>query len=123
VTQANPGIEVDSYYRRVLERDRKRKDKATTLLLGTWRVDPSDSAAIAEFGDVTMEFKDDESLTHSIKADGKTQIISLTYKVNGNTLVTNQLSKPREERTVFEFDQEGRLILDYQGRKTRYVRI
>jgi hypothetical protein len=95
----------------------------TPLLLGNWRVDPSDAYAIAQFGDVTMEFKDDGSLTYAIKTDDKTQISSLTYKVDGNTLATNQLSKPREGKTVFEVDQEGRLILDYQGRKTRYIRV
>jgi hypothetical protein len=47
--------------------------------------------------------------------------MNLIYAVYGNHLVTNQASQPREEKTLFDFDSDSNLILDYGGSKTWFV--
>jgi hypothetical protein len=47
--------------------------------------------------------------------------MNLIYTVYGNHLVTNQASQPREEKTLFDFDSDSNLILDYGGSKTWFV--
>jgi len=47
----------------------------------------------------------------------------LTYTVQGNILVTNQPSNPRQERTQFDFTNEGELVLTYDSVETVYTRL
>lgn len=92
-------------------------------LIGTWVVDPRDEEGVRRFGKTTMEFKSDGSLTYRIITDeGKHQLIFLTYRVDGNTLVTNQTTHPREDRTEFELVGDDRLRLTYGGTKVTYRR-
>jgi hypothetical protein len=92
-------------------------------LIGTWTVDPSDEVGFRRYGNTTMEFKDDGSLTYRIITDdGKHQLMFLTYKVDGNTLVTNQSSHPREDRTEFELVNDNVLRLTHSGTRVTYCR-
>lgn len=90
-------------------------------LFGVWETDPSDSAALSEFGSVRMEFKEDGQLIYSIKKDGKEQIMLMTYGVEGNKLITDQPSRPQREETRFQIKGD-RLALDYGGRKSYYIK-
>lgn len=47
----------------------------------------------------------------------------LTYRVEGDVLVTDQPSDPREERTKFKFTASGNLVLLREQRPATYVRI
>jgi len=48
--------------------------------------------------------------------------VNLTYRVEGQMVVTNQPSAPREERTRFRLTPQGKLILEFGGVESQYVR-
>jgi hypothetical protein len=92
-----------------------------TQLVGTWRLLKSDSDMDAGEG-VTMTFTSDGKLVYIIHQEGSDQIMNLTFRISGNRLVTDQASQLREEETLFDFDSDRNLILDYGGSKTWFVR-
>jgi hypothetical protein len=92
-------------------------------LIGMWGIDPTDTDAVAAFGQNTLVFQEDGSLVYTILGDTSDQILNLTYFVDGDMLVTNQRSKPREERTPFSFAPDGSLLLNYGGRIVRYIHL
>jgi hypothetical protein len=90
-------------------------------LVGKWKSDPDDQETISEYGDVWLDFSPNGGLTYTVHAQGKRQIMLLTYRVEGNVLITDQPSDPKEERTRFEIRADGKLVLLYD-RPSRYVR-
>ena len=60
-------------------------------------------------------------MDYSIIEQGKRQIMKLTYRIDGNEIVSNQPSAPREERTKFSFEN-GDLVLMFEGERTTYRR-
>jgi hypothetical protein len=90
-------------------------------LIGTWRLLKSDGEVDLGHG-VTMTFTGDGKLVYIIHEKRTDQIMNLVYSVDGNQLVANQASEPHEETTLFSFDSDGSLILDYGGSKTWFVR-
>jgi hypothetical protein len=93
-------------------------------LLGTWRTDPDDQWSLGEYGNVSLRFQEGGALVYTIHLQSKSQIMNLTYRVEGTTLVTDQPSAPREERTEFFFTSDGRLALKnpWPAPPTFYVR-
>jgi len=91
-------------------------------LLGTWTSDPEDIEGTREFGRATLDFEGDGQLTYTVHAEGKDQMMFLTFRVEGGTLVTDQPSSPREERTPFSIDPNGKLTLWFGGQRSVYVR-
>lgn len=85
------------------------------MLVGIWVVDESDRHALAELGDAMLEFDENGGLTYVIRGDGKQQIILMQYEVDGDTIVTDQPSAPRVERTSFSLSDDGRLVLAFGG--------
>jgi uncharacterized protein (TIGR03066 family) len=71
---------------------------------------------------VEMEFKVTGELFYSIESRDRWSIMKLTYKIDGNTIVSNQPSHPREERTKFHFEPDGSLVLSFNGETSRYRR-
>jgi hypothetical protein len=92
------------------------------MLAGRWRSDPDDREAIREYGDVSLVFLPSGGLTYTVCTDGKLQILLLTYRVEGDVLITDQPSDPREERTRFKIGPDGKLVLLYEHRPSTYVR-
>jgi hypothetical protein len=90
-------------------------------LVGIWASDPDDPATIKAYGDVSLNFSSNGGLTYTIHTEGKAEIILLTYRVEGDLLITDQPSAPKEERTRFEIRPDGKLVLLYE-RPSRYVR-
>ena len=89
--------------------------------LGKWQLVKSD--ADMDIGEgVTMTFSADGKLVYVIHQGDSDQIMNLVFRVVGNYLVTNQPSHPREETTMFSFDADGGLILDYGGSKAWFAR-
>jgi hypothetical protein len=88
-------------------------------LLGAWKVDETDARTLSELGNVLMEFGEEGSLTYTIRGQDKDQIMDLRYKVEGSTIVTDQPSHPRVERTQF-FLSDDMLTLTLGG--YRFVR-
>lgn len=80
-------------------------------LIGTWRTDPTDAWSLRHYGEVTLRFDAQGGLVYTVHQPGKDQIILLTYRVEGDCLVTDQPSSPAEERTPFFFTPDGRLAL------------
>ena len=80
-------------------------------LLGTWRTDPNDRWSLREYGDVSLRFEKAGTLVYTVHLPNKEQVIRLAYRVSGNTLVTDQPSSPREERTEFFFTPDGRFAV------------
>lgn len=108
-------LEIDSIYRLITYMKNK--------LIGLWKIDPADTDARLELGEVMIEFKEGGNLVYIIKNEDKDEIILLNYKIKENCLITNQPSMPKEERTVFELDDEGGLVLEYGGKKYRYTKV
>lgn len=91
-------------------------------LLGTWTSDPEDHEGIREFGRTTLEFEEDGQLTYTVHAEGKDQKMFLSFRVEGGTLITDQPSSPREERTAYSVGPDGKLTLWFGGQRSVYVR-
>ncbi|MBE7448007.1 MAG: hypothetical protein HS111_03700 [Kofleriaceae bacterium] len=94
----------------------------TGSLVGSWMVDPEDDVALARFGNVVIRFAADGALTYTIRGDGKDQIVLLRYRVEGDELISNQPSAPRQERTRFRLASDGRLVLQNEGFSATFVR-
>jgi len=88
-------------------------------LVGVWQLVRSDSLA---HEDAELEIRDDGRMTYSIRAGATWQVMKLTYRVDGDTLVSNQPSAPREERTRFVIERDGTLMLALGGEQNRFRR-
>ncbi|MDQ2930834.1 MAG: hypothetical protein M3Y05_08490 [Gemmatimonadota bacterium] len=58
-----------------------------------------------------QEFFTDGLLMYTSRSSGATVVMELTYQVEGDWLVTNQPSHPREDRVQFSIDSVDRLIV------------
>jgi len=48
----------------------------------------------------------------------------LTYRIEGDTIISDQPSHPREEKTKFSFTPEGKLVLIYGKNEVRqFIRL
>jgi hypothetical protein len=88
-------------------------------LVGRWDLVSSE---IEDSEPATMEFTIDGKLIYSIHQNDRTRIINLVYEVTGDTIVTDQPSKPRKETTKFYFESNDTLVLDYGGEKAYFRR-
>ena len=98
-----------------------QRNDSNERFLGTWHLLKSDGDMDVGEG-VRMTFTSDGKLVYVIHEKGSDQIMNLVYRVAGNHLFTNQASEPREEKTLFSFDSDNHLILDYGGSKSCFVR-
>ena len=71
---------------------------------------------------VAIEFRPDGRMAYVVLSGGKTQIMRMTYRVEGDVLITDQPSQPREERSRFRLDPDGALVLSFGGSDTRFER-
>lgn len=85
-------------------------------LLGKWSSEPSSGE------DTTLEFKEGGRLEYTICGAEKDQKIFLTYRIENNTLITDQPSHPHEECTSFAFTKDGNLVLISGDQRSLYVR-
>jgi hypothetical protein len=103
--------------------DRFRRAPRSTRsadLLGCWQLVRSEPEADGK--GVEMEFRPDGELQYRIDAGDRWQIMRLTYRVEGDVIVTDQPSAPREERTRFTLLDDGSLLLKLRGSRTWYRR-
>jgi hypothetical protein len=94
--------------------------KRHDALEGKWAIDPADVEALAEYGNVEMEFVGGKLRYEIVLAD-KRQVILMTYRVDGDEIVTTQPSHPKAERTTFHLDGDT-LTLAFGGRRGRFLR-
>ena len=85
-------------------------------LLGIWHVDTKDV-----FGDVTLEFSSDGTLRYVVREKEKSQIMNLTYRIDGDYLITDQPSSPKIEKTKAKITGD-KLVLNYNGKEVYYTR-
>jgi len=90
-------------------------------LLGVWMTDPDGLASLNEYGKVSMGFRPDGQLIYTIFEEGKRQVMLLVHQIEGDVLITNQPSSPREERTRFEIRGDT-LTLFYADHQSSYKR-
>lgn len=94
---------------------------AQSPLLGCWHLIFADP--VLQMNEpVELEFKPSGELLYSVDAGGRWQIMRLTFRVEGEVLVTDQPSDPREERTGFTLQDLYTLVLDYGGGKAIFSR-
>jgi hypothetical protein len=90
--------------------------EARERLIGKWMSIGADGE------ETTAEFMADGRLEFTFHGETKDQKMLLTYAIQGDDIITNQPSHPREERTQFEFTDRGDLVLIYDGTRTSYQR-
>lgn len=91
-------------------------------LAGVWKVDPCDRPSIEAYGLTEMKFTSRGELIYTVHESDKDGIILMRYRVEGQEIVTDQPSQPREERTRFEFTPDGALLLFLGGQESRWLR-
>jgi hypothetical protein len=96
----------------ILNRLFGRNGASTNPLVGCWQlVRPAEGP----FEPTEVEFLEDGRCRYSVLAGDRWQIMKLTYRVEGDTLITDQPSRPREERTRFHLEPDGVLHLEFGG--------
>ena len=86
--------------------------------LGEWRQVKPDPAPEC----VTISFEQAGRLTYTVHG-GTIQHILLTWRIDGDQIITDQPSAPAEETTRFRFAAPDRLILERDSEQYVYVRI
>jgi hypothetical protein len=90
-------------------------------LLGTWRLMRADAALDFAPG-VRMEFMHDGMLRYHIDVGGSDQVIELRYRVEGDTLFTDNPSAPHSMSVRFSHGVGDVLMLDFAGALAWLVR-
>ncbi|WPU99898.1 hypothetical protein SNE26_28215 [Mucilaginibacter sp. cycad4] len=91
-------------------------------LIGTWKLDETNLEALEIYGNTSMEFKDNGELLYTVNEGDKKQHVFMTYEVQGNKLLTDQPSSPKQETTQFAI-VDNRLELYFDGVKSVFIRI
>jgi hypothetical protein len=92
------------------------------LLVGKWKAESSDRSSRERYGDTTLEFRPDGQLVYTERVGKDKEVSLLTYRIEDSFIITDQPSAPREDRTAFELTNDGKLVLDYGGFRSCYVR-
>lgn len=91
-------------------------------LIGSWNSDKTDEITQKALGKVTMIFTEDGKLIYDIFEGGKQQRMNMVYKIQGDTIISDQPSHPQEQRTRYTIENGDKLILDFEGEKTIFKR-
>jgi len=83
-------------------------------LLGTWRLYRADDGLDFAPG-VRMEFASEGVLRYHIDVGGSDQVVDLLYRVEGDTLHTENVDEPHMVSVKFAREGEDVLTLDFGG--------
>lgn len=83
-------------------------------LVGTWRLFRADPSLDFAPG-VRMEFADGGVLRYHIDVAGNDQVVDLIYRIEGDTLHTENLIEPHSMSVQFAREGEDVLALDFGG--------
>lgn len=102
-----------------------RQAEMDPRLLGTWDVDSTDEETIRRHGKTRMIFRPDGTLAYMDRdpQSGKSSVIALIYRTEGDVIITDQPSAPRQERIRYDFTRDGKLELPGPQGAARFVRI
>ena len=92
----------------------RRKPEKAADLVGSWR--STESADEMEF------FPNGELQFRTPTGDDTTGIMLLTYRIDGDVIVTDQPSQPAEERTRFVLEGEILSLTAPDGTKSTWTR-
>jgi len=71
--------------------------------------------------EIFIHFESEGRLTYTVEGE-TSQHFLLTWKVVGNTLVSDQPSAPREDVMLFHFESPSRLVLEREDERYVYER-
>ncbi len=91
-------------------------------LIGVWELRSADAALELAPGSLMMVLPDGE-LRYASPGDGAMMVANLRYRIEGEWLVTDQDSAPKQDRTRFEVQSGGRLVLEYGRGKSVWERV
>lgn len=95
---------------------------ANTNLVGTWKSDENDQATQKALGKATMTFTKDGKLIYDIFEGGKQLRIDMVYRVQGDTIISDQPSHPGEEKTAYKIENGNKLVMTFEGERTVFNR-
>lgn len=90
--------------------------------IGVWISDPSDIDAITRYGEMTLEFTRTGKLIYTMDRGTIFKSFQHSFYIEDGILVVPQESGDPDERTPYYFTEQGDLVLDYSGRRLRYLR-
>jgi|GEM_PF-2143560 len=93
-----------------------------TRLVGAWKSDSTDEATRRTVGKVIMTFTKDGNLIYEIHDGDRLQRLNMIYRTSGDTLIINQRSSPREEKTKFRLESNKTLFLEFEETRTIFKR-
>lgn len=91
-------------------------------LIGVWNSDLTDQITKKTLGEVTMTFTDDGKLTYDIHENEKIQRINMVYSLIGDTIITDQPSNPRQEKTKYRIEDGKILVMEFGGEITKFTK-
>jgi hypothetical protein len=103
----------------VLNRFFGHSDRGANPLLGCWQLVRAAEDAVEP---AEAEFREDGWLLYSVLSGSRWQVMRLKFRVEGDLVVTDQPSAPREERTRYSLEPDGTLLLEFGGTRSRYRR-
>jgi hypothetical protein len=91
-------------------------------LIGCWELCSTEPPA--DFGErVQMEFAPSGMLTYAFLEQGSWKVMFLSFRIEGDELVTDQPSAPQEERSAFALCADGRRKLGFGGVESIFERV
>ena len=91
-------------------------------LVGRWKSDMNDEVTRSGVGAVIQEFFPDGLLMYAAQQNGQTAVLELRYRLDGEWLVTDQPSAPREDRARVALDAGGRLVIGSGSERVVFLR-
>ena len=99
-----------------------QKKMIDSRLIGIWISDLADELTVSNPGSVRLTFSDSGDLIYDVMDGEKIQRINMIFWTEGNIVISDQPSHPKKERTKFEFESDRKLILEFGGERTVFLR-
>jgi hypothetical protein len=96
-----------------------RKNLESSALIGCWQLVKAEGQP---YEPAEADFRGDGRLFYSVLSGERWRIMRLQYRIEGDTLVTDQPSSPREERSRFVLEPDGTLTMEFGGIKSVFRR-
>jgi hypothetical protein len=91
-------------------------------IVGTWNSDLNDPSTKNNIGNVTMTFTEDGRLIYDLHEGKKLQRMYMTYRINEDSIISDQASHPQKQKTKYKFVTSNKLILEFEGIETIFLR-
>jgi hypothetical protein len=96
-----------------------RKNSESKALIGCWHLISTEGQP---YEPAEADFQEDGRLYYSVLSGDRWGVMKLRYRIEGDTLVTDQPSSPREERSRFVLAPDGTLTVEFGGDKSLFRR-